>query len=428
MKRMKKLLTLLVVLAAMALMPCVQSFAAGGVPGNVKKLTAKADETSVKLSWKKAGNAQGYEIHQVDLTTGLTQKVASTSKTTYTVKGLNVGEKYSFQIFAYNKSGGVKNLSAAGSNVVTVKTKAVKPKVPSNFQISTYGDKSITLKWSKVSNAYGYYIYLYDEETGKYQAIDKTRNTTITIKDLKDGQECKFKIQSYRKVGKTIVTSKMSSAVKGTARKFSKLVKQVHGRYYNTTVTATTKATVSSTGKKITVKKGTKVVATTLSGKTVTAMLPDGTKIKIASNKLKFTSLNTTTREYSKEVKEAFVNQKGYSSSTNYLIWISQYTTNTSVFKGSRGKWKLVRSMPCVIGTMGRTTPGTFKICKRAYDYGGPVIYFSWNSAKNWGNAFHRRVDGNTRGAYSHGCVRLSDSDLSFIANNCPMGTTVISY
>lgn len=428
MKRMKKLLTLLVVLAAMALMPFSQSFAEGIVPGNVKNLAAKANETSVKLSWRKASDAEGYEIHQVDRTTGLTQKIASTSKTTYTVQDLTVGEKYSFQIFAYNTSGGLNNLSAAGSNIVTVKIKAAKPKVPSNFQISTYGDKSITLKWSKVSNAYGYYIYLYNEDTKEYEAIDKTRSTSVTVKNLKDGQECKFKIQSYRKVGNSIVTGNMSSAVKGTAQKFSKLVKQVHGRYYNTTVKSTTKATVSSTGKKITVKKGTKVVATTLSGKNVTAMLPDGTKIKIASNKLKFTSLNVTTKEYSKEVKEAFVNQKGYSSSTKYLIWISQYTTNTSVFKGSKGKWKLVRSMPCIIGTMGKTTPGTFKICKREYDYGGPVIYFSWNSAKNWGNAFHRRVDGNTRGAYSHGCVRLADADLSYIANNCPMGTTVISY
>ena len=53
---------------------------------------------------------------------------------------------------------------------------------------------------------------------------------------------------------------------------------------------------------------------------------------------------------------------------------------------------------------------------------------FYLERAEAVGEFLPRRVDGHTRGAYSHGCVRLSDADLSYINNTCPMGTTVVSY
>jgi len=400
----------------------------GIVPGNVKKLKAKSTSSYVQLTWKKAKNAVKYEIHTVDPKTNQTHKIATTKKTTYKVKNLVPNQEYMFQVFAVNNKGGVVNLSAQGSPIAKGRINVAKPAVPTNFHVSVVGDKSLTLKWNKAKNATGYYLYMYNDKTGKYEQIKKTRSTTLKISGLKDGKLCRFKVQSYRTVGKYNVTSKKSKEVSEKAHKFTKLAKQVHGRYYNTTVKSTTKATQVKNGKKIKVKAGTKVVATTLSGSSVTAMMPDGTKIKISPKVLRFTSLNTTKTSYSKEVKEAFVNQKRYSSPTNYLIWISQYTLETTIFKGSTGKWKAVRSMPCVIGAMGRTTPGTFRLLRVEYDYGGPVIYFSWNSVKQWGNSFHRYVDGNRQGAYSHGCVRLSDADLYYIKNNCPMGTTVISY
>lgn len=400
----------------------------GIVPGNVKKLKAKSTSSYVQLTWKKAKDAVKYEIHTVDPKTNQTHKIATTKKTTYKIKDLVPNQDYMFQVFAVNNKGGVVNLSAQGSPIAKGRINVAKPAVPTNFHVSVVGDKSLTLKWNKAKNATGYYLYMYNDKTGKYEQIKKTRSTTLKISGLKDGKLCRFKVQSYRTVGKYNVTSKKSKEVSEKAHKFTKLAKQVHGRYYNTTVKSTTKATQVKNGKKIRVKAGTKVVATTLSGSSVTAMMPDGTKIKISPKVLRFTSLNTTKTSYSKEVKEAFVNQKRYSSPTNYLIWISQYTLETTIFKGSTGKWKAVRSMPCVIGAMGRTTPGTFRLLRVEYDYGGPVIYFSWNSVKQWGNSFHRYVDGNRQGAYSHGCVRLSDADLYYIKNNCPMGTTVVSY
>lgn len=277
----------------------------------------------MQLTWKKAKNAVKYEIHTVDPKTNQTHKIATTKKTTYKVKNLVPNQDYMFQVFAVNNKGGVVNLSAQGSPIAKGRINVAKPAVPTNFHVSVVGDKSLTLKWNKAKNATGYYLYMYNDKTGKYEQIKKTRSTTLKISGLKDGKLCRFKVQSYRTVGKYKVTSKKSKEVSEKAHKFTKLAKQVHGRYYNTTVKSTTKATQVKNGKKIRVKAGTKVVATTLSGSSVTAMMPDGTKIKISPKVLRFTSLNTTKTSYSKEVKEAFVNQKRYSSPTNYLIWIS---------------------------------------------------------------------------------------------------------
>ena len=422
MKRIKRLASVLFMMTALLILPSFQSLAAA-VPDNVKKLTANPAENSITLTWNNVTGAKGYKIYQVDASGEERRKIATTSKNSYTVNKLKLNREYSYQVFAFNKAG----ISEEGSPIVTAKTAVLAPAAPENLVISLFGDKTMTLKWSRVANAHGYYVYVYNEKTDSYKLKKTTKDTTVTLSNLTDGKEYKIQVLAFRKVQGVTAKSKPST-VTGTAREFSSLTKSVHGRYYNTYANADTKATVVSTGKKINIKKGTKIVAHSMGGSETVATLKDGTKIKIAVKRLKFTSLNTTTKEYSKAAKEAFVNDKGYSSSTPYLIWISQYTLNTSVFKGSRGKWKLVRSMPCVVGAMGKTPPGIFRICKRSYAYGGPMIYFTWNSYKDWGNAFHRRVDGNTRAAVSHGCVRLADADLSFIASNCGMGTTVVSY
>jgi hypothetical protein len=205
---------------------------------------------------------------------------------------------------------------------------------------------------------------------------------------------------------------------------------KVIGRRFNVTFKSTVTTKVLGTKKSITINSGTKAVANG-HGKTVTCTLSSGKQVKVSKNKLHYAGLKTTKKKYSQSVNENFVNSKGYSSKTKYLIWVNQYTCMTTIFKGSKGKWKQVRSMICVVGkgtSDAMTTSGVFKLCRKDTSYGMPRVYFTWNSSKNWGNSFHRRVSSASRGAGSHGCVRLGDSDLLYLVNTCPMGTTVVSY
>lgn len=149
--------------------------------------------------------------------------------------------------------------------------------------------------------------------------------------------------------------------------------------------------------------------------------------------------------EYSKEAKEAFVNQvHDYSSPTNYLIWCNLYTTTVNVFEGSKGNWKLIRSGECVIGTPETPTRvGVYSIYSHAYYWSfddgvrldNSRCYYA--SLFDGGIAFHTRlyytatntfVNSSLSAELSHGCVRCPDDLAKFIYYQCPLGTRVVVY
>ena len=405
-KHLKKQVLLLFMLTAMLILPAMSALAAGTL-GDVKNLKQKAvSETSVKLTWSKVKGASGYQVYRVDPASGAATKIASTKKTNHTLKKIVPNTAYTYQVRAFVKSKDTTTESVQPATI-RVQTSVKKPATPSGLKIAGSSETALKLKWNKAKNASGYYVYRYDETEGKYKLLTTTKKTSFNVTNLTEGVAAKFSVQSFRKVSGQMVTGGVAE-VSGTPKSLSGLAKQVHGRYFNATLRR------NSTG--------------TLAGSGAKKVLKDGTRVRVKGSDLRYNSINATKQEYATNVKEAFVNEKGYSSRTKYLIWVSQYTLSVNVFKGQQGSWKLVRRMPCVIGKDGKTSTGTFRLCRKDYAYGGVRIYFTWNEQKQWGNSFHRRVDGHTRGAYSHGCVRLSDADLSYINNTCPMGTTVVSY
>ena len=144
-----------------------------------------------------------------------------------------------------------------------------------------------------------------------------------------------------------------------------------------------------------------------------------------------------TTKKYSTEVKTAFVNYKGYSSKTKYLIWISHYTQQVSIFEGSKGKWKMIRTFICATGTAKNHSPrGVFKITykEKGWFYTSTKeLYVTHYKGRN---SFHTRplwnngsVQNPTIGKpASHGCVRCYNQDAKYIYDKMPIGTTVVSY
>lgn len=427
MKHFKKILTLFLVLTALLLVPVLQIQAADNAPGKVKKLTAKAiSETSIRLDWSKVSGVSGYYVYRIE-ESGKTKKVATTSKTTCTLSKLTANKEYTYQVFAYKKTKKNTYKSEKGSPTATASTYIKTPKAPKSLKVSSYGNKSVTLKWSSGENANGYNIYMYDEKKDAYKLKGTTKSKSYVLKGLKDGEEYLIRIQSFRKVG-DVSKNGPSEEITVTGREFSEAVKAIHGRYWQASLKSDTTGVLVSTGKKYKIKKGTSVTAMSKSTETVTVVLSNGKEVKVSGKKLNYGNLKTTTKEYSTATKEAFVNAKGYTSKTDYLIWISQYTTNTTVFKKVNGKWKIARSMPCIVGRYGNSPVGVYSIQKQGWGYGGPMLYWTWNTTLNAGNSFHKYVDWHKRGAYSGGCIRLADADLNYIVKYCKVGTTVVSY
>lgn len=146
--------------------------------------------------------------------------------------------------------------------------------------------------------------------------------------------------------------------------------------------------------------------------------------------------------DYDPEIKTAWVNLKGYSSQTEYLVWVNLTYQRVNIFKGSQGNWELVRE--CLCGSGAPATPtikGVFTTSYKqtAWDYGsyycGPIVRFYGSS----GYAFHSRLeywpmnsdryyDASIGYPVSHGCLRMYNDDIWFMYNNIPNGTTVVVH
>jgi len=395
----------------------------------VKKLRISSKtETSATLKWNRVSGATGYYIYKLN-NAGKPVKIGSTKKTNYTVKKCIPGQKYIFQVCAYKKSKKTVILSQDLSNKATVATAVKTPGKPTGLRHSSSNDLSATVRWNTAKNASGYEIYMKTGAKGDFVKIATSKKTLYTRSRLKEGENYSFKLRSFRRVSGVTVYSGFSNTVTIQAKKLSNAVKKIRTAWYSSTLKSKYTTKSLKTGKTVTIKKGTAVTAKSRSG-SVECILKNGDTVKIPASKLRTHSLITRKKAYSKSVQEDFVNSRMYSSPSKYLIWISQYTLHTSIFTGRQGHWKLIRCMPCCIGSVnGRTFVKVTKIFRKTWNYGAPSLAFSrWSTKHNSENAFHLHLDARRQAAVTGGCVRLTASNLLWMNSHIPVGTTVVSY
>ena len=144
--------------------------------------------------------------------------------------------------------------------------------------------------------------------------------------------------------------------------------------------------------------------------------------------------------DYLDITKQNFVNNRGYSSNTQYLVWANLATQKVNVFQGSKGKWKLIKVFRCASGARATPTPQgvtyvTYKQTKWKTDsyVCKPIVRFYPNT----GYAFHSVLykpdesgikDGSIGFPVSHGCLRMKPSSIQWIYDNIPTKTTVVIY
>ncbi len=141
---------------------------------------------------------------------------------------------------------------------------------------------------------------------------------------------------------------------------------------------------------------------------------------------------------YTDEVMEAFVNQKGYSSSTKYLVWVSLKTQTVNVFTGGKGNWTLTKSMPCASGKNSTpTVTGEFTVKSHAWEWNFGTYKVRHVTVFYEGYAFHSRIyktdysallDDTIGTPASDGCLRMLDDDCYYIFDQIPTGTRVVVY
>ncbi len=168
------------------------------LPGKTTSVSATQSTDSIKLTWKKVTGADGYRVYQYNSKTGKYEKIKTLTGTSYTVKKLKAGTTYKFAVKAYSKADG-ETLWASSSKTIKTCTKPANPTVK-----ATASGNKVTLKWSKVTGATGYVIYMQDE-FGDYEKIGTTKKTSYTKKSLQKGETYYFRVRAYKTVdGKNI--------------------------------------------------------------------------------------------------------------------------------------------------------------------------------------------------------------------------------
>ena len=358
-------------------------------PAKVKGVKAVASANTAKLSWNTVSNASYYNVYKsTKSASGYKLAKKKCKDTSVNITGLTGGKKYYFKVAAVSQTGG-KTVTGAQSVAVFSKIPVVAGKVQ-GVKLTFDSKQNLAVSWSRTAKATSYHVYYKKATSSKYKLLIKTKQNMYSLARLKPNTEYNVKVRAVTRIGSKVYLSSQESKV------ITVIPKQYKDENYD------------------------KLLASQVRS------------IGYVGNKCIY-----TTKKYSKEVKTAFVNYKGYSSKTKYLIWISHYTQQVTIFEGSKGNWKQIRTFLCATGTAKNHSPrGVFKISykEKGWFYTNTKeLYVTHYKGRN---SFHTRplwnngsVQNPTIGKpASHGCVRCYNQDAKYIYDNMPIGTTVVSY
>ena len=407
----------------------------------VTSLKATAGDASVKLSWAKTSYATKYIIQRSVAGSNDWREVASTTGTSYTFSDVINGKKYYFRVRAART---VNGYTVRGANATASATpKLVKPTKPTSFTIAESAS-GYKLSWKSSGKVTGFIVYSYDYDKQKYVKLATVKNATSYIhKGSKNTERYKYAVKAYRNDNGNYYESALVEKIVYGKKLIADTNNTIHPLYY----TAYTKKKVgmfkkqnqsSSSQYFRVVKKGTKVTVVRLHPFKPKIRLADGTEGYTFRGALRLSAELYTSKQYTRMQAECFINQGGYGSSTNHLIWIATYPQMVYIFKGSKGNWTLVRSGQVATGAIDTPAyPGENKIAvkQRWHRYG--KRFYQYVCKMTGGNAFHTRPAYRSTGRYvdprlgrplSHGCVRVTDSVGNYIFYNCPINTKVVIY
>ncbi|MDO4633599.1 MAG: L,D-transpeptidase [Eubacteriales bacterium] len=235
----------------------------------------------------------------------------------------------------------------------------------------------------------------------------------------------------------SVSAAKKTKAAKKTVIDKSRLVDlkdptNVHSTYFKATVKYDVKVKNITTKKYMTLKKGTQIITYLRKySSPVKAVYKKNQKIEVSGKALRYTGYYYDSKvDYTREAKEKFINSRGYSSNTHYLIWVNHYTCKVNLFYGSKGNWKLRKTFPCVVGAYITPTPrGVYHVQTTTTNYSGSYgLRFTYSYRLMKGNWIHKRLGSPMSYPASHGCIRMNIPDLTYVYQHCGVGTTVLSH
>ena len=172
-------------------------------------LTITSYNDKAELKWNKISNIKGYQIYRATSKNGEYKciKILSSSKTSFTDKGIKKFTKYFYKIRTF------KDISSKSeySSFSKIKEKSALQKA--NITSKKYANSKLTLNWSKIKNITGYEVYRATSKQGKYTKIAtiNSKKTSYADSKVKIGKVYYYKIRAYKKVGNSKIYGHYSS-------------------------------------------------------------------------------------------------------------------------------------------------------------------------------------------------------------------------
>ena len=293
-----------------------------------------SNEDMLKISWKKVSGAKGYIISRSTSKNSGYKKIDTvTGKTSYSDDTVKAGKTYYYKVEAYNVNSGTKGYGGA-SDAVAGKT-AKRTKITS---IVSTNEKTLTIKWNKITGAYGYRIKRSTDEDGTYKVVKtiKSGNTT-SYKDtsVKAGKTYYYTVETMVKTGDNICYSGDSASMEGRTAKKAKIKYAVSNG--SNQIEVNWGAVSGAYGyriKRSTSKNGTYKVVATLKGKNNTTYQDKNVK-------------TAKTYYYKVETINKVNGKKGYSGDSAVVSAKTLKTTSITAVKATgstsvRLEWKAV--------------------------------------------------------------------------------------
>lgn len=165
-------------------------------PDRVTGLRGKVDETTVRLTWNRVKDADGYEINMV--IPGYGSSNMTTTSTSKTITGLtSIGQNYATKVRAYKIIDGEK---IYGSYSTTISVYPEREEVEAPDKVTgldyTQSGSTIKLSWDKIRDVDGYEVAFKEPGDSRYDTFFSS-GTSKTVTGLDKEGTYKFKVRAY---------------------------------------------------------------------------------------------------------------------------------------------------------------------------------------------------------------------------------------
>lgn len=176
---------------------------------------------STELGWSYVDGAAKYRVYKYSSAKGKYLKYKDVTGTGVTVTGLKAKQTYRFCVSALDTSG--KEIVRSTDVYITTPAKpSSKLSAPTGLTSTAKSQKTVMLKWNKVSGADGYRIYKYSAAKGKFVKYKDVTKTTLKVTGLKAGTSYRFMVASLvKKNGKYVLQNKSAEYTVTTSAKSS---------------------------------------------------------------------------------------------------------------------------------------------------------------------------------------------------------------